>query len=136
MTGKPMKDLSECTILIVDDAETNIDILMDILGEEYDVAVAMDGEGALEAVEDDLPDLILLDIMMPEIDGFQVCKQLKSNPETANIPVVFLSALTEDEDRQKGLDLGAVDFITKPFDASEIKTKVKQYLLGFIEGKL
>jgi putative two-component system response regulator len=125
-----MKDLSECTVLIVDDAETNIDILLDILGEEYDVAVAMDGESALEAVEDDLPDLILLDIMMPDIDGFQVCERLKGNPETADIPVVFLSALTEDEDRQKGLALGAVDFITKPFDVSEIQAKVKKYLLG------
>ncbi len=127
-----MKDLSECTILIVDDAETNIDILVDILGEEYDLAVAMDGESALEAVNDDPPDLILLDIMMPEIDGFEVCKRLKDNPETANIPVVFISALTEAEDRQKGLDLGAVDFITKPFDSSEIQTKVKQHLLASI----
>ena len=125
-----MKDLSECTILIVDDAETNIDILVDTLGEEYDVAVAMDGESALEAVNDDSPDLILLDIMMPDIDGFEVCKRLKGNSETADIPVVFLSALTEAEEKRKGLDLGAVDFITKPFDSSEIQTKVKQYLLA------
>ena len=125
-----MKDLSECTILIVDDAETNIDILVDTLGEEYDVAVAMDGESALEAVNDDPPDLILLDIMMPDIDGFEVCKRLKGNSETADIPVVFLSALTEAEEKRKGLDLGAVDFITKPFDSSEIQTKVKQYLLA------
>jgi putative two-component system response regulator len=127
-----MKDLSECTMLIVDDSETNIDILVDTLGEEYDVAVAMDGESALEAVEENSPDLILLDIMMPDIDGFEVCKRLKSNPETDNIPVVFLSALTEAEDRQKGLDFGAVDFITKPFDSSEIQTKVKQHLLASI----
>ncbi len=127
-----MKDISECTILIVDDAETNLDILVDILGEEYDLAVAMDGESALEAVNDDPPDLILLDIMMPDIDGFEVCKQLKGNSETDDIPVVFLSALTEAEDRQKGLDFGAVDFITKPFDSSEIQTKVKQHLLASI----
>lgn len=131
-----MKDLSECTVLIVDDTETNIDILLDILGEEYDVAVAMDGESALEAVEEDLPDLILLDIMMPGIDGFEVCKRLKGNTETANIPIVFVSALTEAKEKRKGLDLGAVDFITKPFDSSEIQTKVKQHLLTFIEGKL
>jgi putative two-component system response regulator len=127
-----MKDMSECTILIVDDTETNIDILMDTLGEEYDIAVAMDGESALEAVEEDPPDLILLDIMMPGMNGFDVCKQLKDNPETANIPVVFLSALTEAEEKQKGLDLGAVDFITKPFDPSEIQTKVKKHLLASI----
>ncbi len=127
-----MKDLSECTILIVDDAETNIDILVDILGEEYDIAVAMDGESALEAVEDDQPDLILLDIMMPEIDGFEVCKRLKGNPETANIPVVFLSALTEAEEKHKGIALGAIDFITKPFEAYEIQSKVKKHLTEYI----
>ncbi len=127
-----MKDISECTILIVDDTETNIDILVDTFGEKYDVAVAMDGESALEAVEEDPPDLILLDIMMPGMNGFDVCKQLKDNPETANIPVVFLSALTEAEEKQRGLDLGAVDFITKPFDSSEIQAKVKQYLLASI----
>jgi putative two-component system response regulator len=127
-----MKDMSECTILIVDDTETNIDIFVDTLGEEYDIAVAMDGESALEAVEEDPPDLILLDIMMPGMNGFDVCKQLKDNPETANIPVVFLSALTEAEEKQKGLDLGAVDFITKPFDPSEIQTKVKKHLLASI----
>jgi putative two-component system response regulator len=129
-----MKDLSECTLLIVDDAETNIDILLDILGEEYDVAVAMDGESALEAVDDERPDLILLDIMMPDIDGFEVCRRLKGNPETANIPVVFLSALTEAEEKQRGLDLGAVDFITKPFEVSEIQSKVKKYLTEYISG--
>lgn len=129
-----MKDLSECIVLVVDDTETNIDIMMDILGDDYDVVVAMDGEGALEAVDEDTPDLILLDIMMPDIDGFEVCKRLKENPETAGIPVIFLSALTEDDDKQKGFDLGAIDFITKPFDPDEIQTKVKEHLLTSMEG--
>ena len=128
-----MKDLSECTVLIVDDTEANIDILMEIL-EEYDLVVAMDGESALETVEEELPALILLDVLMPDIDGFEVCKRLKSSPETATVPIIFLSALSEDEEKQKGLDLGAVDFITKPFDPSEIQTKVKQHLLAAIEG--
>ena len=123
-----MKDLSECTVLIVDDAETNIDILLEILGEDYDVAVAMDGESALELVEDEPPDLILLDIMMPGMDGFEVCDRLKNNPKTADIPIIFLSALTETGEKQKGLDLGAVDFITKPLDAAVIRDKVKQHL--------
>ncbi len=127
-----MKDISECTILIVDDTETNIDILVDTFGEKYDVAVAMDGESALEAVEEDPPDLILLDIMMPGMNGFDVCKQLKDNPETANIPIIFLSALTEAKEKERGLDLGAVDFITKPFDSSEIQAKVKQHLTEYI----
>lgn len=130
-----MKDFSECIVLVVDDTETNIDILMDILGDDYDIIVAMDGEGALEAVAEDTPDLILLDIMMPEIDGFEVCKRIKDNPATASIPVIFLSALTEDAEKQKGLDLGAVDFITKPFNPDEIQTKVKQYLLAALEGR-
>ena len=130
-----MKDLSECTVLIVDDTEANIDILMEIL-EEYDLVVAMDGESALETVEEELPALILLDVLMPDIDGFEVCKRLKSSPETATVPIIFLSALSEDEEKQKGLDLGAVDFITKPFDPSEIQAKVKQHLLALIEGKL
>ena len=128
-----MKDLSECTVLIVDDTEANIDILMEIL-EEYDLVVAMDGESALEAVEEELPALILLDVLMPDIDGFEVCKRLKSIPETATVPIIFLSALSGDEEKQKGLDLGAVDFITKPFDPSEIQAKVKQHLLAAIEG--
>ncbi len=129
-----MKDLSDCIVLVVDDTETNIDILMDILADDYDVVVAMDGEGALEAVEEDRPDLLLLDIMMPDMDGFEVCRQLKDNPETADIPVIFLSALAEDEDKQKGFDLGAVDFLTKPFDPAEIQTKVKQHLLTTMAG--
>jgi len=126
-----MKDLSECTVLIVDDTETNVDILVDTLGEDYDIAVAMDGESALEAVEEELPDLILLDIMMPDMDGFEVCKRLKDNPETADIPVIFLSALTEADEKQKGLKLGAVDFLTKPFNPAVIQDKVKQHLTAF-----
>jgi CheY-like chemotaxis protein len=127
-----MKDLSECTVLIVDDTETNIDILLDILGEEYDVAVAMDGESALESVEEDPPDLILLDIMMPGIDGYGVCKRLKDNPATAHIPVVFLTALTEVEEKKRGLEMGALDYITKPFEASEIQSKVKKHLTEYV----
>jgi len=126
-----MNDLSECTVLIVDDTETNIDILMDTLGDDYDIAVAMDGESALEAVEEEPPDLILLDIMMPDINGFEVCKRLKDNPETADIPVIFISALTEADEKQKGLALGAVDFLTKPFNPSVIQDKVKQHLTAF-----
>jgi putative two-component system response regulator len=123
-----MKDLSECTVLIVDDTETNVDILVDTLGEDYDIAVAMDGESALEIAEEDSPDLILLDIMMPDMDGYEVCKRLKDNPKTADIPVIFLSALTGADEKRKGLELGAVDFLTKPFNPSEIQDKVKQYL--------
>jgi putative two-component system response regulator len=102
---------------------------------EYDLVVAMDGESALEAAEEEPPALILLEIMPPDINGFEVCRRLKRMPETATVPVIFLSALSEDEEKQKALDLGAVDFITKPFDPSEIQSKVEQHLLALIEGK-
>jgi CheY-like chemotaxis protein len=131
-----MKELSDCTVLVVDDNEANVDILVGALSDTYEVIVAMDGFSALETIRENPPDLILLDIMMPDIDGFEVCRRLKDNPDTASIPIIFLSALSEDEEKQKGLDLGAVDFITKPFYPAEIQTKVKQHLLAYIEGKL
>ena len=98
--------------------------------EKYQLSFAINGKTALDAALKTKPDIILLDIMMPEMDGYEICRQLKDNPESINIPVIFLSALTEDEEKQKGLDLGAVDFITKPIDPSEIQTKVKQHLLN------
>ena len=127
-----MRDLSECTILIVDDAEANVDILVDILGEDYEVAVAMDGESALELVHEEQPDLILLDIMMPGMDGYEVFKRLKDNPATAHIPIIFLTALTEEDDKKKGLGMGEVDYIAKPFQASEIRSKVKKHLMAHL----
>ncbi len=126
-----MKDLSDCTILIVDDEETNIDILVNTLSGDYDIAVAMDGKSALEAVEEEPPDLILLDIMMPDMDGYEVCKRLKDNPETADIPVIFVSAFSATDEKQNGLESGAVDFLTKPFSPSVIQDKVKQHLTAF-----
>ena len=123
-----MKNLSECTILIVDDNELNIDILVEALGNDYDVSVAMDGESALESVSDDLPDLILLDIMMPGIDGYTVCERLKESEETKNIPVIFLTAMTEEKDETKGLELGAIDYITKPINPSIVRARVKNNL--------
>ena len=122
--------MTEHTILVVDDAETNIDILVDLLADDYDVAVAMDGESALEFTVDDAPDLILLDIIMPGIDGYEVCRRLKADPETASIPIIFLSALTQEDEKQKGLELGAVDFLTKPLDAAEIQRIIIEHLPG------
>jgi putative two-component system response regulator len=129
-----MRDLSECTILIVEDTETNVDILVDILGEDYEVAVAMDGESALETVHEEQPALILLDIMMPGMDGYEVFKRLKDNPATAHVPIIFISGLTEDEEKKKGLEMGAVDYIGKPFEASEIRSKVKKHLMAHLSG--
>jgi putative two-component system response regulator len=108
--------MSHKTILAVDDTESNIDILLDALGSEYEIVVALDGESALEIVAEDKPDLILLDIMMPGIDGFEVLGRLKASPATADIPVVILSARTGSDDWARGLELGAADYLTKPFD--------------------
>lgn len=114
--------------MIVDDTETNIDILVEALGGDFDLRVAMDGETALEAIADEPPDLILLDIMMPGMDGYEVCSRLKSAPATRDIPVVFLTAMSEEQDEARGLALGAVDYITKPFSPALVKARVRNQL--------
>lgn len=123
-----MIDLSKCRVLVVDDTEANIDILVDTIESDYDVSVAMDGEGALEIVAEEAPDLILLDIMMPGMDGYEVCKRLKSDKKTKKIPIIFLTAMTEEQDEARGLALGAVDYVTKPFSPELIKSRVRNHL--------
>lgn len=116
------------SILIVEDVGTNIDILLGMLAKEYSVSVALNGQMALEIVKDTNPDLILLDVMMPEMDGYEVCEALKGNSDTRDIPVIFLTALNEDADEEKGLRLGAVDYITKPFNPDIVKARVRSHL--------
>jgi putative two-component system response regulator len=123
-----MSDLSDSNVLVVDDTETNIDILVETLGDDYDISVAMDGESALEDIVERKPDLILLDIMMPGIDGYEVCKRLKDDEETVSIPIIFLTAMTEEQDEAKGLALGAVDYIAKPFSPDLVKSRVRNQL--------
>jgi putative two-component system response regulator len=123
-----MTDLSQMRVLVVDDVEINVDILVEALGDDYRISVAMDGESALEIVEQTPPDIILLDIMMPGIDGYEVCERLKSKAATRDIPVVFLTALSEEDNEAKGLALGAVDYITKPFSPAIVKARVKNHL--------
>lgn len=123
-----MKKLSECTVLIVDDTEVNIDILVEALGDDYEVAVAMDGETALESVEEEIPDIILLDIMMPGMDGYEVCRKIKENEMTKDIPVIFLTAMSDILSKTKGFEMGAVDYVTKPFDILEVKARVHTQL--------
>jgi putative two-component system response regulator len=115
-------------VLIVDDVPENIQVLIEVLS-DYKRSVATNGEKALQIAScDNPPDLILLDIMMPEMDGFEVCEKLKSEEKTKLIPVIFVSANNEILDKEKGLNLGAVDYITKPIDPKVVVEKVKYYL--------
>lgn len=116
-------------ILIVDDIPSNLDVISDALSDMgFDVAIATSGERALQQVERKPPDLILLDVMMPGIDGFETCRRLKANPQTADIPVIFMTALSDLNSKVQALDLGAVDYVTKPFQEQEVLARVKTHL--------
>jgi signal transduction histidine kinase len=116
------------TILIVDDLVANTEVLLAALADTYDVSVIQDGPTALAALATVKPDLILLDIVMPGLDGYEVCTRLQANPDTRDIPVIFLTAMAEDNDEEKGLNLGAVDYITKPFNPALVKARVRNHL--------
>lgn len=124
----PMKELSECRILIVDDVKANVDILVAALRGEYKLSVALDGESALRNVERNPPDLVLLDIVMPGIDGYEVCRRIRASETTHEIPVMFLSALEDVRDKARGFELGANDYLTKPFEILEVKARVRSLL--------
>lgn len=127
-----MKYINKQKILIVDDEALNISIVAEILNHEYDLLVATNGEKVLQIVSSDpKPDLILLDIMMPGMSGFEVAKRLKENPETLNIPIIFLTAKHDNESIVKGFDLGAVDFVSKPFQKEELLARLKNTLQIF-----
>src|SRR4028119_1874163 len=120
---------NEGVILIVDDTSTNLEVLLDVLEDSgFKVLVAEDGESAIEGVEYAPPDLILLDVLMPGMDGFETCRRLKSNQATQDIPVIFMTALSETVDKVRGLSLGAVDYITKPLQHEEVLARVKLHL--------
>ena len=115
-------------VLAVDDTPENLDVVKGILTPEYKVKVATNGSMALKIAEKQPPDIILLDIMMPEMDGYEVCRQLKSNPGTSDIPVIFLTAKDQTDDEAKGFDLGAADYITKPVNPPILHARVKTHL--------
>lgn len=115
-------------ILIVDDQTANLDVLRGILKSNYKILATTSGKQALKIAQHKQPDLILLDIMMPELDGYQVCKALKDNPSTAKIPVIFITAMIEHENEFTGLELGAVDYLTKPVNADIVKQRIKNHL--------
>ena len=125
----PEPHLPPATVLVVDDTPGNIDILREILAPAYRVKVAANGARALEiAAQAEPPDLILLDIMMPGMDGYEVIRRLKANPATRGIPVLFITAKEAPEDEQKGFDLGCVDYITKPISAPSVRVRVRTHL--------
>jgi putative two-component system response regulator len=119
----------KATILVVDDTPDNLILMNSLLKDDYKVKIANGGEKALKiAASDSPPDLILLDIMMPRMDGYEVCRRLKHDPGTVNIPVIFLTAKAGMEDEKKGLELGAVDYITKPISPPIVMVRVKNHL--------
>jgi phosphoserine phosphatase RsbU/P len=116
-------------ILIVDDTPENIQVLMETLKDQYTIVAAINGEKALKmALAEPRPDLILLDIMMPGMDGYEVCRRLKADEQTQHIPIIFVTAKTEEEDETLGFELGAMDYISKPFSIPVVKARVKAHL--------
>ena len=116
-------------ILIVDDTPKNIQLLGEILSQEgYELTIAQDGQQALNSIEESLPDLILMDVMMPVMDGYEACQELKQRPETSEIPLIFLTAKTDTQDIIDGFNAGAVDYVTKPFQREELLARVRTHL--------
>ncbi len=116
-------------ILIVDDEKFNIKVLTEFLQNDYMIMVAKTGEQALKAIQSQTPpDLVLLDILMPEMDGYEICKRIKTDPKSKHIPVIFVTAVSEAMDAAKGFDLGAVDYITKPFNPVTVQARVNTHI--------
>ena len=120
--------IQKSTILVVDDIADNIDVIRNILSNTYDIKAANSGGMALKILDRFNIDLILLDIMMPHMDGYEVCQKIKDTDKLASIPIIFLTAMDSQEDEQRGFDLGAVDFISKPFSAAILKARVASQL--------
>jgi len=123
-----MKDLSESRILIVDDVKANVDVLVQALREDYRISVALNGAAALSSVERSPPDLLLLDIVMPGIDGYEVCRRLRGDAKTCELPIMFLSSLEDVCDKTRGFEVGGNDYLTKPFEILEVKARVRSML--------
>jgi phosphoserine phosphatase RsbU/P len=123
-----MKDLTDCRVLLVDDAKTNLDILVEGLKSEHKLSLAFNGEMALQIAARTPPDLVLLDIVMPGLDGYEVCQRLRRMPATADVPIMFLSSLEELQNKTRGFEVGANDYLTKPFEMLEVKARVRSLL--------
>jgi len=126
----PLDFTEKATVLVVDDTPENLQLMSALLKDHYRVKIANGAERALKIASTlPLPDLVLLDIMMPDMDGYEVCKRLKADPFTADIPVIFLTAKSEVEDEQKGFDVGCVDFIAKPVSPPIVLARVKTHVM-------
>ena len=123
-----MKELSECRVLIVDDVKANVDVLVQALGADYKLSVALGGQQALDAVRRSPPDLVLLDIVMPDIDGYEICRRLRAADATRELPIMFLSSLEDVQDKARGFEAGGNDYLTKPFEILEVKARVRSLL--------
>jgi diguanylate cyclase (GGDEF)-like protein len=120
--------MSKSTILIVDDEVSNIEIMNAVLEDDYEVLFSTSGQQALDTARETPPDLILLDVLMPGIDGFEVCRQLKADPQLADIPVIFTTGLGDTEDEMRGLSLGAIDYVTKPIQPAILRARVGNHV--------
>jgi phosphoserine phosphatase RsbU/P len=123
-----VKKLSDSRVLIVDDVKANVDVLVQALRDEYRLSVALDGTTALRSVENNPPDLVLLDIVMPDLDGYEVCRRLRASERSRELPVMFLSSLEEVENKTRGFEVGGNDYLTKPFELLEVKARVRSLL--------
>ena len=119
----------EKTVLIIDDIDTNIHILIELFDGKYDVLASTDGKSALEILDEEEIDIVLIDINMPVMDGFEVCKRIKENPKTKDIPVIFITASSNEESIEKAYEVGGVDYITKPFKAREVLSRINNHLI-------
>src|SRR5512132_756681 len=123
-----MKKLSDCRVLLVDDAKANLDILVEGLKSDHKLSLALNGETALQIAARTPLDLVLLDIVMPGLDGYEVCRRMRQMPETAEVPIMFLSSLEEVQNKTRGFEAGANDYLTKPFEMLEVKARVRSLL--------
>src|SRR5687767_756391 len=127
--GQPSEYGSKATVLVVDDTADNLALMSGLLKDTYRLKVANSGEKALKIVRSETPpDLVLLDIMMPEMSGYEVCTTLKGDPKTAGIPIIFLTALIDMDEETRGLEMGAVDYITKPISPAVVLARVATHI--------
>ncbi len=131
-----MSYITHARILVVEDSDINIDIIVEAFKGLYELTIAMDGIEALEAVEHEIPDLILLDVLMPGMNGYDVCQRLKADERTMDVPIIFLTAMKDITDKTKAFEMGAIDYLTKPFETLELKARVKNHLELIFAKKL